>query len=85
MTIKVTLGEVKSKNPKPFPKLMICTGDIWAKGAIVYFASSEVGIQLTQAIDGDMSLPSGKDGGYASNWDMSNFADYNEPITIQNA
>lgn len=81
--INVTIGESKTQKVKPFPKLMKCTGDSWAKGSIVFFISPKNGIRLTSSYEGDMSNPAFD--GIFNSWDMSNFTDYNEPITLQNA
>lgn len=80
-----TNNELNKKSSKPYPKLMKCVGESWAKGAIVLFTCSGTGVQLSQAVDGDQSFPSTSDGGYSDCWDMLNFIDYNEPITLQNA
>jgi hypothetical protein len=73
--INVTLGEVKTPEEKPFPKLMIedCSKDIF------YFHRSGVGLPLQQPNRFLESLT------WASAWDMDGFTDYNDPITIQNA
>ena len=81
--INVTIGESKTQNEKPFPKLMKCIGDSWAKGSIVFFIRPEKGIRLTSSYEGDMSNP--EFDSIVNSWDMSNFTDYNEPITLQNA
>ena len=74
MAINVTLGEVKPKEEKPFPKLMKSKN-----GRIVFFLEDEYGVQLNITDNNDSDLPH-----YSSNWDMGNFTDYNEPITLQN-
>jgi hypothetical protein len=82
MAIKVTLGATENtQQEKPFPKLMKCING-WAKGSIVYFISESAGIRLTQSTEGDGSIPTCMEIVY--NFPISNFTDYNEPITIQN-
>lgn len=79
MSVKITLGTAEPQPEKNFPKLMKCIGDSWAKGAIVFFFSPSHGMRLTQAIEGDLSNPTGE---VAHSWDMKKFEDYNEPLTI---
>lgn len=76
MAINVTLGEVKPQNNKPFPKLMK-----WNKPnreLIILFQSLKSGTVLFSTSNhwrmGDTS----------DDFDMSQFTDYNEPITLQN-
>jgi hypothetical protein len=70
--INVTLGEVKPQE-KPFPKLMIATEGFW-KDRICLFKSDCKGLLLGP-----------KEFGYAANFYMEDFTDYNGPITLQNA
>lgn len=79
--IKVQIGESKTQEEKPFPKLMLCT-DGWAKGAVVLFFKPEVGVRLSKATEGDGSDPMFKE--LTTSFNMSKFTDFNEPITIQN-
>ena len=72
MSVKVTIGESKTQSEKPFPKLMIATKGIW-KGQICFFEKNEHG-----------TLVGPTEFGYAYNFYMPYFTDYNEPITIQN-
>ena len=67
--INVTLGEVKTQEEKPFPKLMISDS-----GIIVYFTSNRCGIALNDELLTD----------YSEEWNMQFFTDYNEPVTLQN-
>ena len=79
--INVTLGEVKTQEEKPFPKLMISE-----VGQIFYMVEVNpnrsdllVGFQLHSngfSIGGN---------GFSKRMSRSSFTDYNEPITIQNA
>lgn len=71
--ITVTTTEVKQES-KLFPKLMKSIN-----GNIVLFHRPSFGVLIIQGTT--MRIP----GEYASYWDMDNFTDYNEPITIQNA
>lgn len=76
MAINVTLGEVKTQNNKPFPKLMK-----WNKPErelVVLFQSLKSGTVLfSTSIHWRM-------GDASDDFDMSQFTDYNEPITLQN-
>ena len=73
MAINVTLGEVKTQEPKPFPKIMESNNP---KGFIVLFFNHDYGTCLTSS--GDYVA------GERYNQPATNFTDYNEPITIQN-
>jgi hypothetical protein len=73
--INVTIGESKPQE-KPFPKLMIATKGAW-KGLVCFFEEPEKGF----LINGKSSLTIG----YADNFIMEQFVDFNEPITLQNA
>lgn len=73
MSIKVTIGESKTQSEKPFPKLMIATKGVW-EDQICFFEVRREGMLIGP-----------KEFGYASNFDMSDFTDYNEPVTLQNA
>jgi len=75
--ITVTLGEVKTKDEKPFPKLMKDSG----ADRIVYFIAYGSGFQLNH-ISGDYE---DKSPHFSKEWAMQFFTDYNEPITLQNA
>lgn len=57
---------------KPFPKLMIGIGD-----AIVFFIKPGYGFVLREGGGSKYDDP-------PHGWVMSNFTDYNEPITLQN-
>ena len=61
--------------PIPFPKLMISTG-----GTIVLFQSKGNRALLAKGHEGSV-LELGEN----AEWMHESFADYNEPITIQNA
>ena len=77
--IKVTVGEQKTQEVKPFPKLMIATKMCLPdKGIIVLFSSECVGVVLYTPNDY-------RNVGYTSDsFAMECFTDYNEPITLQN-
>lgn len=75
MAIKVTLGEAKPQNEKPFPKLMKNSD----YKSIVLFYSSEKGVCIVQN-EGSIVV-----GQFYEYYNMDFFTDYNEPITIQNA
>ena len=74
--INVTLGEAKPQEVKPFPKLMRNK-----EGSLIIFFSEPTNgyvIYLQQGLDYYL--------GYRSDaWNMLNFSDYNEPLTLQNA
>ena len=76
MAINVILGEVKTQEEKPFPKLMR-----HPDGCVVFFYEYGKGISLI----GDIS-PNGTQAMlFGTDWGMRDFTDYNKPITIQNA
>ena len=72
ITVKTT--EVK-KEPKPFPKLMKSE-----KGNVVLFIDEDCGTLIIPS-----PTNSEKTGFYHELWEIGEFVDYNEPITIQNA
>lgn len=74
MAIKVTVGEQKTQNELPFPKLMI--GKL---GSIVLFRENMKGTMIQYK--GESSI---KVGEYYEGFDMRAFTEYNEPITLQN-
>ena len=73
--INVTLGEVKTQEEKPFPKLMINSD----RRIVVLMSESCVGTVVYSKIE------TYQIGHYSEGWGMHNFTDYNEPITLQNA
>jgi hypothetical protein len=75
--INVTLGEVEPQE-KFFPKLMKGKKD----NDVVLFYSEKTGIVIHKdsAASAFYSF-----GSYRTDWVMSAFVDYNEPITLQNA
>jgi len=76
MAIKVTLGATeKTQQEKPFPKLMVAKNT----GRVVFFLEPNNGVQLNTIFEHDDKEPH-----YDDSWIMSDFTDYNEPITIQN-
>lgn len=74
MAINVTLGEAQTQE-KPFPKLMIYKPD---KDYIVLFTEEEKGTVVWTKYN-KINV-----GQYDDCWAMSDFADYNEPLTLQN-
>lgn len=73
--INVTLGEVKTQEEKPFPKLMI---NLY-KNVIVLMSERKCGTVVYS------TTKAYEIGYYSTDWFMDNFTDYNEPITLQNA
>ena len=61
-------------NKKPFPKIMQGISESVFRGRLVLFVSSGSGLSITNP-----------GGGFATNYNMDYFTDYNEPVTIQNA
>ena len=81
MSIKVTLGEVKTQEEKPFPKLMAngygCIRLVYECGSSVILKSAENAENAEVSwFESRINAP--------SDWDISDFTDYNEPITLQN-
>lgn len=77
--IKVTLGE-KPKEEKPFPKLMRVKDYYDNNGkTIVLFIEHRLGTVINNQ-NGYHEV-----GYYYEKWDMSQFEELNEPITLQNA
>ena len=76
MSIKVTLGEVKTQENKPFPKLMMYSKD---KDFIVLFINKDEAVCLYS------NTKEWKVGDYENDMAISDFIEYNGPITIQNA
>ena len=70
--IKVTVGEQKTQEAKPFPKLMKSK-----TGRIVFMLSDSTGFQLNKSSNDDPH--------FSRSWNIGDFTDYNEPITLQNA
>ncbi len=70
--IKLTIGESKTQEVKPFPKLMASN-----EGRLVMMISYGIGFQLNYAANEDPH--------YYKEWAMNEFTDYNKPITLQNA
>jgi hypothetical protein len=75
MAINVTLGEVKPQEEKPFPKLMK-----GSEGTLVMFFKSGQGTVISTNKP-NIPLLTGE---YYKGFTMSEFTDYNEPITLQN-
>jgi hypothetical protein len=77
MAIKVTLGATENtQQEKPFPKLMTCKDSV-----VYYFIRESYGLPIA---NWDEKRWETFESMTAANWDMENFTDYNEPITIQN-
>jgi len=79
MAIKVTTPEKPEQEYKPFPKLMIIEKGQNA-GTIIAFRGEGCG----SIIKGCGNLK-GSEFKSSESWDMEQFTDYNDPITIQNA
>lgn len=80
--INVTVGEQKTQEEKPFPKLMI------GKDSEDYTIIYAIGKYENGGIQGVCISTTCKDnyhGEYYTDWDFDYFTDYNEPITLQNA
>lgn len=80
--IKVTVGEQKTQSEKPFPKLMTLSDE---KGTTIVFMLNKNGDgngvhsnHQTWDFKGESFYKTGP-------WDIEDFTDYNEPITLQNA
>ena len=76
--IKVTLGEVKTQEEKPFPKLMI-----GKYNCIILAIDEDEGHYYGTLIykgSSDDTL-----GEFSYQWKKKYFSDYNDPITLQNA
>lgn len=73
--VKVTVGEQKPQNEKPFPKLMLGVSG-WVKGLIVAFKQPSEGTVLSATSDMFDT---------ADNFYMSDFTDFEGSITLQNA
>ena len=76
MAVNVKLDATeKTQQGKPFPKLMKGPDQL-----IVFFHEYAKGTVIQDPIN-----PQWEQGRYHHDWKMSEFTDYNEPITIQNA
>ena len=73
MSIKVTIGEYKTQNQKPFPKLMQSSEGV----IIVLMTEESSGVVINENRFYEIGYKS-------SAWNMDVFYDYNEPITLQN-
>ena len=80
--IKVTVSEQKTQSKKPFPKLMISRSE---KGSTIVFVLDIYG--EGNGIYSDHPLWNDKPHSFykTMNWDLNEFTDFNEPITLQNA
>lgn len=76
MAIKVTVGEQKTQNEKPFPKFMKLNNH--PSKLIVLFKKHKRGTVLFSTSNHWEIADTSDD------FDMSQFVDYNEPITLQN-
>jgi hypothetical protein len=77
MSVNVTIGESKPQEEKPFPKLMI-----HKDGTITRFRKSSMGVHVWAAkriIDRGCIMWS-----ELSDINMSEYTDFNEPLTLQN-
>jgi hypothetical protein len=71
--IKVTIGESKPQE-KPFPKLMK------NKYGCIRLVFEDLSSLILVSVEGDDFYYNHK-----NDYDLSDFTDYNEPVTIQNA
>lgn len=71
--VQTTINTKQKSRLLPYPKLMISD-----KGTIVLFKDSAKGMVLKEG-----NTPY-KIGDHHFTWDMNNFSDYNEAITLQN-
>lgn len=76
MAIKVTVGEQKTQNEKPFPKLMI-----HIDGTITYFLEPSIGIHLNKVKD---YFPDVYNKKCHTQISMVHYVDYNGTVTLQN-
>lgn len=74
MAIEVTVGEPKTQEEKPFPKLMLNVEKDY-----VILANSDCSGTIVWSI-----YPDFKVGLYKDRWIIKNFSDFNEPITLKN-
>jgi hypothetical protein len=79
MSVKITIGESKTQEVKPFPKLMTVNDSTNDDNGIV--------ILFTEGGNGTVIKAAGKYHiGYSSfSFYMEQFTDFNEPITLQNS
>lgn len=84
MTIKVRLGEVEPQNVKPFPKLMYF--HYTEKDYRILLMKNETCGVVLHVINYSNAITNDKVGDIWDNLDTSRdgWADYNEPITLQN-
>lgn len=73
--VQVTLGEVKTQEVKPYPKIMKSIHS----DRIVFFIQKGKGFQLNHVNETYDPNPH-----YSPSWGEESFADYNEPITLKN-
>lgn len=78
--IKVILGEVKTQDEKPFPKLMIRKDD---KDYTLILAISKEGNDI-EGVCLDTNCMGDVIGEYCTYWSAQLLTDYNESITLQN-
>ena len=74
MAVNVMIGESKTQEEKPFPKLMRA----YTNGLTVFFIDKGLGFVLNSP-DNSREV-----GYYSETFFMENFTDFNEPLTIQN-
>lgn len=80
MAIKVTLGEAKTQEEKPFPKLMI--SDLGQIFYMVGVNEDRDDLLIGVEIHSNGYFIGGN--GISKNMARALFKDYNEPITLQN-
>lgn len=80
--INVTVGEQKTQSEKPFPKLMSLSDE---KGITIVFFLNKNG-DGNGIYSNDPTWDSKEENFYKTyKWDIGDFTDFNEPITLQNA
>ena len=77
--IKTPILTNQNSRSLPYPKLMISH-----KGTIVLFVDHAKGMVLLEGNFNHVLDSNSNTGYYSSTWDMNNFSDYYEAITLQN-
>jgi len=78
--IKIISNQPEDGVTVDYPKLMEVIINSDNIGTVVLFHEYKKGTVIK-----GVNFWSGREGEYNTKWAMENFADYNEPITIQNA
>jgi hypothetical protein len=77
--IKTTINTNQNSRSLPYPKLMISH-----KGTIVLFVDHAKGMVLLEGNSNHILGCYANTGYYSNTWDMNNFSDYYQAITLQN-